>query len=79
MTSDTEQRIEPTAPAETNMKPPPHVGEESGHHLFQTMDELRARHGNPMGPRHRTTYAAVALVGGSLLFVALYAAILFLE
>lgn len=79
MTFDTEQRIEPTAPAETNVKPPPYAGEESGHHLFQTMDELRARHGNPTGRKHRTTYAAVALVGGSLLFVALYAVILFLE
>lgn len=79
MTLDTEQRIETTAPAETAAKPPPDVQTERGHSLFQTMDELRARHGNAEGTKERVMHAAAALIGGSLLFAALYAAILFLE
>jgi hypothetical protein len=79
MTHDTEQRIKGTVPAETVAKPPPQVGEERDAGLFQTMDELRARHSNGMGAKHRIMHAAAALVGGSLLFATLYALILFLE
>ena len=79
MTLDTEQLIETTAPAETVAKPPPDVQTERGHSLFQTMDELRASHGNAEGAKERVMHAAAALIGGSLLFAALYAVILFLE
>lgn len=79
MALDTEQRIKGPFPAETVVKPPPQVGEERDDRLFQTMDELRARHSNGMGTKHRIMHAAAALVGGSLLFAALSALILFLE
>lgn len=77
MTLDTEQRIE--TPAETAAKPPPRAGEERGYRLFQTMDELRTRHGGAQRTKHRILHAAAALAGGSLLFAVLYAVILFLE
>ncbi len=77
MTRDTEERIE--TPAETAAKPPPSTAEERGYRLFQTMDELRVRHGSAAGTKDRLLHAAAALVGGSLLFAALYAVILFLE
>ena len=79
MTLDTEQRIERAVPAQKAGKPPPQVGEERGYRLFQTMDELRARLGNRTGTKHWVMHAAAALIGGSLLFAALYAVILFLE
>ncbi len=79
MTLDTEQRIETTAPAETVAKPPPRTTEERRYHLFQTMDELRDRHGTAARTKYRLMHIAAALAGGSLLFAALYAVILFLE
>lgn len=79
MTLDTQQRIETTAPAETAAKPPPHIAGERDHRLFQTIDELHVRHGNRARTKDRVVHAAVALGGGLLLFVALYAVILFLE
>ncbi len=79
MTFDTEQHIETTAPAASAAKPPPPLGEERGYRLFETMDELRARHGNATGRKHRMMHAAAALLGGALLFASLYAVILFLE
>jgi len=77
MTLDTEQRIETMAPAESAAKPPP--PSERGYRLFQTMDELHVRHGTATRTKDRVMHAAVAFVGGSLLFAALYAVILFLE
>jgi hypothetical protein len=77
MTLDTERPVEPTAPAENSAKPPLHP--ERGHRLFQTMDELHVRHGNATHTKDRVMRAAVAFIGGSLLFAALYAVILFLE
>lgn len=79
MTLDTEQRIQSTAPAEASAKPPPVTTEDCGYRLFQTMDELNARHGNAFGTNQRMMHAAAALIGGSLMFAALYAVILFLE
>ncbi len=79
MTLDTEQRIERTAPAETAAKPPPPAGGERSYRLFQTMDELRTRNGNRTDTKQRMMQAAAALIGGSLLFAALYAVILFVE
>jgi hypothetical protein len=76
MTLDTEQRIE--TPAKSAAKPPPRAVE-SGYHLFQTMDELRTRHGVAWRTKERTLHVAAALGGGALLFAALYAVILFLE
>jgi hypothetical protein len=77
MTIDTEQRIETSA--ETAGKPPPRTAEDRGYRLFQTMGELRARHGTGARTKHRLLHAAAALAGGSLLFATLYAIILFLE
>lgn len=79
MTLDTEQPIKTTASAQTAAKPPPHIGEERGHRLFQTIDELHVRHGNRERTTDRVMHVVVALVGGLLLFPALYAVILFLE
>ena len=79
MTLDTEQRIERTVPAQTAAKPPPQLAEERGFRPFQTMDELRARHGVQTGTKHRVLRTAAAMLGGLLLFGALYAVILFLE
>jgi len=77
MTLDTERCID--TPAETAAKPAARTAEGRGHRLFQTMDELRARHGTVARTKHRLLHAAAALAGGSLLFAALYAIILFLE
>ena len=77
MTLDTEQRID--TPAETTATPPPRTAEDRRYHLFQTIDELRARHGPCVHTKHRLLNAAAALAGGWLLFAALYAIILFLE
>jgi hypothetical protein len=79
MTLDTEQRIETTPPAETSAKPPPHFGGDRGYRMFQTMNELRGRHGTAPGAGHRVMHTALALTGGALLFASLYAVILFLE
>lgn len=79
MTLDTEQRIETTAPAESSAKPPPYIEGERAHRLFQDIEELHVRHGNARRTKDRVMHATVALVAGSLLFAALYAAILFLE
>ena len=78
MTLDTEERIDQTALEENSAKPPPHIGEEVGHGLFQSMDELRVRHGNTAGGKQRLVHAAAALLAGLLLFIALYTVILFL-
>lgn len=77
MTLDTEPCID--TPAETAATPAAHTAEHRGYRLFQTMDELRARHGTITRMKHRLLHAAAALAGGSLLFAALYAIILFLE
>lgn len=77
MTLDTEQRID--TPGEAAAKPPPRTAEDRGYRLFQAMDELSARHGTGVRTEHRLLLAAAALAGGSLLFAALYATILFLE
>lgn len=79
MTLDTEQRIERTASAQAAERPPPPAAGERGYRLFQTMDELRARHGDASGTKHRVMNAAAALIGGALLFAALYTVILFLQ
>ena len=79
MTLDTEERMETTAPAESAAKPPPVPKQGRGAHLFQTMAQLRARHGQAMCPKGRAMHVAVALLGGAMLFAALYAVILFLE
>jgi hypothetical protein len=76
MRVDTEPQIVEVAPAEVYTKPPPRV---SDLRLFQTMDELRARHGEPKGMRQRIMHAAGALAAGTLLFIALYGIILSLE
>lgn len=79
MTLDTEQRRNSTAPAEASGKPPPHIREEHGYSLFQSMDQLRVRHGDAASTGRRMMHGAVALSAGLLLFAALYAVILFLE
>jgi hypothetical protein len=76
MRLDTEQPIVEAAPAEACAKPPPRV---SDLRLFQTMDELRSRHGEATGMKQRIMYAAGALLAGTLLFAALYGLILFPE
>ena len=78
MALNTEQGMEKTVPADA-AEFPPQVGKDCGPRLFQTIDELSARHGNATGTKHRMMQAAVALIGGSLLFAALYALILLLE
>ncbi len=77
MTLDTEQRI--ATPAKTAAKPAPRAVEESEYRLFQTMDELRTRHGGARSTKERILHAAAALAGGSLLFTGLYAVVLFLQ
>lgn len=76
MRLDTEQRIVEASLAEACAKPPPRV---SDLRLFQTMDELRARHGETTAMKQRIMHAAGALLAGTLLFAALYGVILFLE
>ena len=79
MLIDTEQRMQTTMPAETAAKPPPDILDEKRYQLFQTMEGLRSRHGEMQGTKDRLVHAAAAIIGGSVLFAALYALILFLE
>jgi hypothetical protein len=59
---------------------PPHTGrKERGYHLFQTIEELHARHGNAKRAKDRVMHATGALTAGLLLFVALYTLILLFE
>lgn len=75
MILQTEQRTDSVAPAGT----PPRAAAEGGLRLFQTMDELRARHGGAAGTKQRMIRLVTALFAGSLLFGALYFVILFSE
>ena len=77
MILETEQRIETTAPIDSTAKPPPHP--ERVCRLFQTIDELHARHGNATRTKDRVMHAAAAFIVGSLLFAALYGVILLQE
>jgi len=78
MTPDVQQGVE--TPAEIAAKPPPRAAEERVYGLFQTMDELQTRHGGRRAAyKDRVLHVAAALAGGSLLFAAVYAVILFLE
>ena len=79
MTQHTEQRLEEMGLREILAKPPPRVAERRETPLFQTMDELRVRHGNSPAAKDRLYLWGGGLVIGSIVFGILYLMILFLE
>lgn len=79
MTQQTEQRAEEMTVRAILAKPPPRESERCETQLFQTMDELRVRHGNLPATKDRLYLWGGGLLVGSLVFGALYLMILFLE
>jgi hypothetical protein len=62
----------------TLAKPPPAAETRSYEkHLFQTMDDLRVRHGSPKGRREQLLHTTAAVVACLALTSLLYVAILF--
>jgi hypothetical protein len=57
--------------------PPPIETQREDRHLFQTMDDLRLRHGHRKSKRERFLHTAGAVLACLLLTALLYVAILF--
>ncbi len=80
MTLQTDQLMKEAASVETTANPPPRTSAAAfDGHLFQTIDELRARHIDAPNTRQRMIHLIVALLAGSALFAGLYALMLFVE
>lgn len=78
MTHSTGQHVEHTGLRETLATPPPRT-ERVETPLFQTMDELRLRHGNHGAAKDRLYLWGGGFLIGSVLFGVLYLVIMFLE
>lgn len=78
MIQQTDERLEATSLPEILTKPPPQT-EQPEAPLFQTMNDLRVRHGNQPEARDRLYLWGGGLLLGSFLFGLLYLMILFLE
>ncbi|MCC7155459.1 MAG: hypothetical protein IT161_12870 [Bryobacterales bacterium] len=78
MVQHIEDRLEATSLPEVHTKPPPQT-EQPEAPLFQTMNDLRVRHGNQTEAKDRLYLWGGGLLLGSFLFGLLYLMILFLE
>jgi hypothetical protein len=78
MTYQTEHTEEATV-STMFAKPPPPAVERRELRLFQTMDELRVRHGNLPAAKDRLYLWGGGLLVGTIVFGVLYSMILFLE
>ena len=79
MTYQTEQRTHEMTPRETLEKPPPLTAKRRETPLFQTMDELKLRHGNTRRLKDRVYLWGGGFLIGSIVFGVLYLMILILE
>lgn len=79
MTRQIEERIEEKTVSTMLANPPPPKLERREKRLFQTMDELRERHGNLPATKDRIYLWGGGLLVGGLVFGILYMTILFLE
>jgi hypothetical protein len=76
----TEQAAMKKDQLETYANPPPPVERKRDEpHLFQTMDDMRLRHGNSAGRGERLLHTAGAVLACVVLAGLLYMAILFTE